>query len=264
MINIIKADLYKMRKSMAMKVLFLMTLLCSIIMTIMSYSIASGSISDTYSGIAFLFSDANMISILGAVLAAIFICGDFDNKVISTEISSGSSRISVITSKIISYFIAIFIIMIPYIVVSVAGVISGSEFSMGQGVGFLNLLQSGEGASLSVNDILKLIVVAFVLAVVYLGQFIICVPIAFKIKKPVIVVAVYYGFSIVAAQISNLATKSDALNNVLSLTPYGGKYSFLTLESSRGNIVKALVVSIVFAAIIGAISYLLFRKEEVK
>lgn len=264
MINMIKADLYKMRKSITMKVVFLITLICSILMALMSYFIADGSLSDTYSGITFLFADANMTSILGSVLAAVFICSDFENKVISTEISSGTSRFTIIIGKIISYFIAIVVIMIPYAIVSIGGVISGNEFSMGQGVGFLNLLQSGQSSSLSANDILKLILVALVLIVVYLGQFIVCVPIAFKVKKPVIVVAVYYTFTIVVAQLSNLAAKSDAFNNVLSLTPYGGKYSFLTLESSGGDIVKALVVSIIFIAIIGAIAYLLFRKEEVK
>lgn len=264
MINMIKADLYKMRKSITMKVVFLITLICSILMALMSYFIADGSLSDTYSGITFLFADANMTSILGSVLAAVFICSDFENKVISTEISSGTSRFTIIIGKIISYFIAVSIIMLPYAIVSIIGVLLKKNFSISQGVGFFNLLQSSQNISFSTNDVLKLIVVALVLIVVYLGQFIICIPITFKVKKPVIVVAVYYAFTVAMAQISNLAAKSDAFNNILSCTPYGNKYLFLTLESSCGDIVKALVVSIIFVIFISIISYLLFRKEEVK
>ena len=82
MINMIKADLYKMRKSITMKVVFLITLICSILMALMSYFIADGSLSDTYSGITFLFADANMTSILGSVLAAVFICSDFEKNML--------------------------------------------------------------------------------------------------------------------------------------------------------------------------------------
>lgn len=264
MINIIRADLYKIRKSIAMKVLFIMTFVCSIIMAVMSNAIASGSISTDYSGIGFLFSDANMTSILGAVIAAIFICGDFDNKIISTEISSGNSRMNIVCGKMISYLISVFIIMLPYIVVSVVGAAISTKFDMGASVGYLHLLQSTGDSVVSLNELFRLLLISVIMLVVYLAQFSLCVPLAFKVKKPVLVVAIYYVVTIIIAQISNLATKSDTLDNIYSLTPFGGNYLFFNLSSSILDMVKAVIVSIIFAAVVMMITFLLFRKQEVK
>ena len=96
MYNLILADLFKLRKSMTIKVLFIITIVSSVIMAMMAHMISQGKINSNMSGIGFMFSDVNMIGILGAVIAGVFICGDFDNKIINDAITNGCSRFAII------------------------------------------------------------------------------------------------------------------------------------------------------------------------
>ncbi|NMC59963.1 MAG: ABC transporter permease, partial [Candidatus Methanofastidiosa archaeon] len=73
MYNLIKADLFKLRKSMAIKILLGITTVSSIAMIMMAYLLQQGKLSASASGLGFMFSDANMISILGAGVASIII-----------------------------------------------------------------------------------------------------------------------------------------------------------------------------------------------
>jgi ABC-2 type transport system permease protein len=100
--------------------------------------------------------------------------------------------------------------------------------------------------------------------VVYMAQLSICVPLAFATKKPVLVVAIYYGFTIFCAQLSGLRNSSPALDKVVSYTPFGGNYTFVTLDTGTGDYVKAIVVCFVFIMLMLAVTYSIFRKLEIK
>lgn len=99
MYNLILADLFKLCKTMAIKILFGITTVSAVIMAVMAYMIPQGKIGASMTGIGFMLSDISMISILGAVIAGVFICGDFDNKTIHDAIASGCSRGEVIGSN---------------------------------------------------------------------------------------------------------------------------------------------------------------------
>ena len=99
MLNLIRADLFKMCKSSVMKILFGITTLCAGAMTVIAYFITQRKMDPGMTGIGFLFSDINIISILGAVIAGVFICGDFDNKTIHDAIACGCSRRTIIDRK---------------------------------------------------------------------------------------------------------------------------------------------------------------------
>lgn len=264
MLNMVKADLFKMYKSPAIKILAGITIMSSIIMTVMAYLIPLGKISQSYTGIGFLLSDIDVMSILGGVAAGIFICGDFDNKVVHDAIASGSSRGTIVLGKAMSFFCAIIIMMLPYAVVTLIGLFSGIEFSMGNtAVGFLYMLTT-ESGKLDASEIFKLIVLILTQMVVYLGQLSLCLPFAFVFKKPVAVVAGYYGFTILCANLGPLRAASKAFDELTALTPFGGNYTFLNLEMGAGDIFKAVIVSVVFAAIMIIITWWPFRKAEIR
>ncbi len=65
MYNLILADLFKLRKSMAIKILFAITTASAVAMAVMAYLIPQGKISASMSGIGFMFSDADIMSIRG-------------------------------------------------------------------------------------------------------------------------------------------------------------------------------------------------------
>ena len=265
MLNLIQADLFKLRKSMAIKVLVGITTFSSIVMVLMAYLIPKGTIDKSMTGIGFMFSDINMMSIIGAVIAGIIICGDFDNKVIHTAISSGYSRGTVILGKSIVFLISIGILLIPYALVTVISLNSGSAFSMGSvGVGFLNLITRNSGITMTSGYVGKLAVVMITLIIVYAAQLSICIPISLTIRRPVFVIAIYYGITILFAQLVGIKDKFRVLSDIFSWTPYGGNYTFLTLDSGAGDILKALIVSLAFIAIMMLVSYSVFRKAEIK
>lgn len=263
MLNMICADLFKMWKSPAIKILLGITTLCSVTMAVMAYLIPQGMIDFGMTGIGFMFSDINIINLLGAVSAGIFICGDFDNKAIHDAIACGCTRGTIIVSKTMVFFSAIAFILLPYTIVTVIALSTGFEFSMGSvAVGFLNILTQNSGNAYHVSDLLKLFIVMLTLMIVYAAQLSICVPLAFVLKKPVLVVAIYYVFTILSAQL--MGVTSTVVKSIYDSTPYGGNYMFLTIKASTGEIAQAISVSLVFIIIVIAITYTLFRKSEIK
>jgi len=216
-------------------------------------------------GVGFLFSDIDMISILGAVMAGVFICGDFDNKTIHDAIANGCSRATVIISKATVFCSAIAFILLPYAIVTGIALSTGSKFSIGPlALGFLHLLTSEAGIAFSASEIWKLLAVMLTLMIVYMAKLSVCVLLAFVLKKPVLVVAIYYGFSILSGQLQGLRGSSTLFDRIFSCTPFGGNYIFLTLQSGTGDIFKAIFVSLIFIIVMIAITYGTFRKLELK
>ncbi len=265
MLNVFAAEMYKMFKSSAIKIVFGITALCAVIMTVMAYMIPRGKIDPGSTGIGFLFSDINVISILGAVLAGVFICSDFDNKTIHEAITCGTKRITIVISKAIAFFCAVAFILVPYAVAAVVAVSTGADFNMGNmSIGFLYLLTKNAGMALSFSKIVKLLIVMFTIVIVYSAQLSLCVPLAITLKRPVLVVAIYYGVTLLNAQLLGLKNSSEVFDTIYSATPYGGDYSFLTVDTAAGDIVKALIVSLICIIVMLAAAHSIFRKSEIK
>ncbi|MNW66520.1 hypothetical protein D3C74_449980 [compost metagenome] len=61
-----------------------------------------------------------------------------------------------------------------------------------------------------------------------------------------------------------LAKNSAVFDRIFSCTPYGGNYTFLTLDSTAGDLIKAIGVSAAFIIVILAITFAIFRRSEMK
>lgn len=265
MYNLIKADLFKLRKSMAIKILLLITASSSIIMTIIAYMVQQGKLNTSSTNIGFLFSDANMMGILGGALAAIFICNDFDNRTIHEAIVDGNSREKVVTSKAVILCLSSLIILLPYVIVTGIAISTGNKFNMGlTSVGFLKLLTTEGGSAISLSQVWKMVAIIFALLASYAARASVCIPLAIALKKPSIVVPAYYGLTIFLAKLSSLEASSKLLKNIFQCTPFSGKYSLMTLNTGESDIIKAIVLSLIFIAIITFITGFAFRKSEIK
>lgn len=265
MYNLIRADFFKLRKSMAIKILFGITTVSAVTVAVLAYLIQQGKLDASMTGMGFLISDTNMISILGAVIAGVFICGDFDNKTIHDAIANGCSRGTIIASKATVFSCAIGFILLPYAIITGIALGTGSKFNMGSvSLGFLHLLTSEAGTAFSASEIWKLFAVMLSLIIVYMAQLSICLPLAFALKKPVLVVAIYYGFTILCAQLMGLKDSSPIFDRIFACTPYGGNYTFATLDTGMGDIIKAISVSLIFIIAMIAVTYCAFRKSEIK
>ncbi|MGG4396942.1 ABC transporter permease [Paenibacillus thiaminolyticus] len=260
-----QADVYKLTKSTAIKCILAITTVSAVIMTIIAYLVPQGKVEANLTGLGFMFSDVNLVSILGAVIAGLLICSDFDNKIIHDAIATGNGRGAIITSKAIVYGCALVIILLPYAIVTGIALSTGSTFNMGSiAVGYLNLLTSNGSTPYAASDIWRLASVLFTLMIVYVEQLSICVPLALLLKKPVLVVAVYYGFSILITQLARLSASYEVFDRIFSLTPYGGNYTMVTLNTGTDDMVKAIIVSFIFIIGMVAVAYGTFRKAEIK
>ncbi|MDF2626922.1 MAG: hypothetical protein K0R39_753 [Symbiobacteriaceae bacterium] len=265
MYNLMWADMFQLRKSVMMKVLLGITTVSAVIMAVMAYLIPQEKIADSMAGLGFMFSDVNMTSILGAVVASVIICSDFDHKVIHHAVATGHSRGAVIASKAAVFSCALAVILLPYAVITGIALGTGSEFNMGAvSLGFLHLLTSKAGAAMSAPEVWKLLAVMLTLIMVYVAQLSLCVPLALVLRRPVLVVAIYYGFSILTGQLAGLRESYPLFDRISAWTPYGGNYSFLTLDTGAGEILEAIAVSLLFVAAMLAVSYGSFRKADIK
>ncbi|MNC29105.1 ABC-2 family transporter protein [compost metagenome] len=265
MYNLIWADGFKMRKSAAIKIIFVITTLCAAAMSVIAYLIPQGKVDESLSSIGFLFSDMNVISILGSVLAGVYICGDYESKTIHDAISSGSGRGTVIFSKTVVLCSALAFVLLPYAIIIAIALCIGTEFSMGNvSLGFLNVLTSGAGQNLSASEGMKLLTVSVTLIIVYMAQLSITVPLAFIFRKPVLVIAIYYGLSILTGQLGGVADRSPVFERIFGLTPYYGNYILITLDTGAGEMFRAILVSFIFILVMLAFTYSIFRKAEIK
>lgn len=265
MLNMIYADIYKMFKSVTIKMVFAITVLTAVLMAVMGKGIAEGRLSADLGGVAFLFSDVNIISILGGVIAGIFICGDFENKTIHEAIACGCSRGKVIISKAAAFFCGIVILLLPYAAVTGIALSLGGSYNPGKNtLGFFYLLANGSGTALKGSDLPKLIIVMITLIIILAAQLSVCIPLAVLLKKPVLIVGIYYGISILSAQLLVLARNHELFDKVYSLTPFGGKHLFLTLTSGWGYVGQSLAVSLFFIFLMIGITAGIFRKAEIK
>lgn len=251
---------------MTIKILFGITTASAVAMAVMAYMIPQGKIDARMAGIGFLFSDISMISILGAVIADVLICGDLENKTIHDAIANGCSRSAIIVSKATVFCCALAFILLPYAIITGIALSTGSKFSMGsQAVGgFLHILTTESGKAFSASEIWKLLFSMLTLMIVYMAQLSVCVPLALVLKKPVLVVAIFYGFSFFCGQLMVLKDSSPVFAHIFDCTPYGGNYILVTLDTGTPDILKAISVSLTFMLVILAFSYCLFRKSEIK
>ena len=67
MFNLIKADLYKMRKTKSIKILFLLCCISSTLMSVISYQLTNVNLSHDIIGIGSFFTDFQMISLVSVM-----------------------------------------------------------------------------------------------------------------------------------------------------------------------------------------------------
>lgn len=262
MMNLIRADLFKLRKSVTMKVLAGITLVCALSMTAIVYSISGGQLDNNMNGIAFMFSDINVMSILGAVLAGVLICGDFDTRIIQDSITSGCSRGRIILAKGVVLGCALTVLLFPYALVTGIALKTGSDFTTSSNfLGFLHLLATGEGTTLTVG---RMLLVMLTLILVYVAQLSLTLPLAFLLRKPIYVVALYYSFSLLVGQLAGLAGSDGWISAILSATPYDVTYLMMNGDTPLSELVRAIAVSVVLLVVMAAVTFGLFRKKDIK
>ncbi len=263
--NMLKADLYKISKLNVLKICFLICTVSILAIAYVQHGVYTKALDSSLSNNFSLLADCMLVSLLGSVLTANLISNDFESKNIHSEITGGYGRFSIVMEKTVAYAILILIITFPYAFVSVLCFSSGAHFAPFNGIpsSFIAMMCNNAGVEISGQYIAKSIIIAILVMLTYVGRLSICLPFAFKTKRtiPVIIIGFVsaFIFDILYAAVKNI----DILGRFVNILPYRSA-SQLTLDASSCTIIKVFISTIVFIALMVAITYSLFRKDEIK
>lgn len=253
MYNLLKCELFKLRKSRSFLLILGLVTIYSVVMSILTYSsVQYGNGSEVVQGIDMYFEQLSnylLIAVAGSLIATTYVCRDFDNKTIQDSIACGCSRYAVILSKSLVYFLTIFIITL------IIPIISSAVISTAYGFGI----------QFSITSVLKLAAITLTTSFVYSACLSPCILLSFLSRKPVVVLAggifiLFLGISF----LKDAAQMEPAISSVLSFTPYGVSDALFTLDAVTGDFLKAIIVSIAFMILILAVTCMSFKKSEVK
>ncbi len=260
MLNLIHAEFYKMRKSSALKICVLITITCAVILCVLSNCNATGKTDIPESSMSGL-SDVFILSVVGTLMTSLLICSDFENKNIHDAISCG--RRSIVISKTVSYCVLVGLLILPYAVVGFVGFVSQGQFEATFTYStYLNLMANKAGYAVNGANIGKSIEMLIVSIILYAARLSFCIPLAFKIRKAVVVTVVGVIVGFVSDFIMNVMSKVPVLDTIVEYTPFS--YPMVELNMSQGELIKILAISVVFIILMVLLTYRIFKKDEIK
>jgi ABC-2 type transport system permease protein len=263
MINLIRADLFKLWRGKAVKISFLLICVSATAFTIISRLMAQGKFDTTLSNQVAGLSDIVMLSIICPFLAGAFICGDFENKTVHDAISFGSGRGKLIVSKAIVYFLVSGLMMLPYAVATLIGYGTGKEFKAFTASTYLDIL-ARESKDMTGSMIMKIVAVILCVMIVYIAKLSICVLVAFILQRSALVVCIGFAALLLSDLLIVVGEKIKPLGDLLSFTPLAMGYRVISMDVGAGVLVKSVIVSVIYIVIMLAITIRIFKRKEIK
>lgn len=265
MINLLKADFYQIIKSKSMWVYMFVSLLGAVSVAVVLRLIQTGALSTEAGTTVSMFVDTMLVSLLGAIVIGHVICRDFETKNIHDQIISGNGRTAILYVKVISSAFVVFLVTLPYALVAIIGFASGIEFAPLVGIPsqFFEFLSNAGGYAPTAENILRVALLSLLLIVMYVARLSICIPIAFKTKRPIIVTMVGFMSAFVFDVISALTAKVDGLAEFFNRLPYAMTLE-LNMDASIETMITAILSALVFTSIMASIAGHIFRKAEIK
>lgn len=258
--NLFKATMYRVVKSTGIRVAVGITALAAVLYYVLSFMVAEGKLPAAQAGSVTGLGDAMILWLFGALAVSLLIGADFEHKTIHGAIRFG--RRKMVVNYMLAYVLMMVILVLPYTLGSLVCVLSGADFTGAEGT--IISLYMGNVFAYEDGMAGKLILSYMAGMFVYIGQLSICVPVAMKVKKPVVVTAFGFFFGMITALISTLASEVKMLDNIYQLTPYRYGLAETGVAAETADMWVAIVVSIIFTTLMGAVSYLVFRKADIK
>ena len=258
--NLFKATMYRVVKSTGMRVAAGITTVAAVLYYVLSFMVAEGKLPAAQAGSVTGLGDAMILWLFGALAVSLLIGGDFEHKTVHGAIRFGRGRM--VGNYMLAYVIVVTVLVLPFTIGSLVCILSGADFSGAEGT--VISLSMGNVFAYEAGMAGKLVLSYLAGLAVYIGQLSICVPVAMKVKKPVVVTAFGFFFGMITALISTLASEVEMLDNIYQLTPYRYGIAQTGVAAQTGDMWLAIAVSLVFTVLMGGISYLVFRKADIK
>ena len=189
--------------------------------------------------------NAFVIFLIG-VFAGIHVTGAFEGRKIQSAVMAGNSRFAILMSKFISFSTAVALYSVAAIAVSTA-----IAFGM-QGV---NGIEGSFARAIIARVLLFIIVEISYSATCFIASML--------IRHLGGAIGLNLGLMLMSNVAAQILLNFDWAENFVRCTPVGQSMFVLT-DMTNGNIAVALVVSVVAIATVIALSYVKFRREELK
>jgi len=253
MFNILKCELFKLRKSKSFWIMILAnTLISATSFFMFTAQIESGAlINFEINGVSFFlsaFSDSGLYIVYGVIFAVTFICGDFDNRTLQSGISAGCGRLKVFLGKSLVYLAAVSLTYLPYPILNF--ILASARY--------------GYGVDISADVIIKLVAISFAASAAYSALLSLCALLSFVLQKTGGVIGGGLSLLIGGELLGMAAVAFPAIENVYLLSPYSLVLSVSDMTTGYGDIVKTAILSCVYIAVIFTATYMFFRKAEMK
>lgn len=255
------ATLYRMWKSTGARIAFIITYLAAVLYFVLARMVGTGKLEAAQAGSVSGLGDAMMIWLCGSLVIGLLVGSDFENKTIHGVIGFGRKKI--IGNYVAVFALLVVLLVLPYTIGSLVCILAGIDMTGAERTAISVYMGNVLGYS---EDIApgKLLLSYLSYAMVYVGQLSICIPVAVKLKKPVAVTAFGFFFGMLSALLATLASKVEILDNIYKLTPYNYNMETLGIGGSYGDMLLAIVVSVVFVGLMGLLAWGLFRRAEIK
>lgn len=263
--NFIKADMYMNTKMKSNYVLFTFCLATAIGIAYVMSEMNIGNFGPEVGVNISLMSDTILIPLFGGIIVGNIVADDFESKNIHSLVMAGKGRLRIVISKTISYAIILFIITLPYALVTIFASISDGSYASLNGIPsqFFNLMVDVSNAEKSFENILRCIGLNMLIIYLYIAKLSICIPVAFLSKKkiPVIVVGFItaFGFDIIGSLVKDV----PIISSFIASLPYS-LANDIVFTASNAELLKVFIGATQFIIIMVYMSYKAFRNADIK
>lgn len=269
MCKLMKAEFFKLWKSIYYKAIVLGTILYAL-MDIYAYFTGlyhpSNGVKELFH--SFLFWQRCLL--LCGILAGVFIGGDFDNRILHSQMAVGNGRRNIFFAKAFVYWIACIVIAMVYQSIDIIGM----------------TCLFGFGSKITFYGFILLMRTEIVYLIIFSGFISVCILTAFAFKALFTVTAAEIVWIMFGSAIfQNLANLNTIINYIYNYSIFGSMTAFtLPLYAHEGGIrsmesvpveeifeilavqvyIKPVLISLVTVLTTLAISYRIFRMTELK
>lgn len=256
-----KATMYRMIMSTGVRVSVILTYVSAALYYVLSWMVAEGKIDAAYAGSITGLGDSMILWIFGSLIVGILVGGDFENKTIHASLSYGRGK--VIANYMFVFATLMFVLLLPYTIGSICLITSGVD--MRQAGGTAISIYMGNVLSYTTDVSMVKVVFSYLAGLlVYIGQIAVCILVALKCRKTVVVTAFGFLFGMLTAMVATLAQSIKSVGSIYQFTPYDYGISKIGCLASSYDIMSGMAVSVVFTVICAVRAWLLFRRADVK
>lgn len=247
MFNLIRMEIYNLKTIISFRVLLIVSSILGITFTIITFgSTLSKNGLESFSE---AFWDTPLMVIFCAILAGLFIGSSFTNRTINLQITTGHSRFEILLSKTITYFIATIPLTLIYPII----------------VTIIYTIYWGWGSSFTEYTffyMFRVITLSILLNFASCSFFILFTFIFQDIAKAISSSIVFY--LLINAIGSLLGRISPFLNKFVKISPFFLARQIVDETFTHKEIIISIISAISYIFVIIFITYIIFRKQELK